>query len=117
MNLKPIAALTAGAALIATAALAQTQNPVTDPIVAELEAAGYTRIEVETEADGYEIEAWSELGEIERYYSLDGLLLREEVEANGVEIERVFDANGNIISETIDNDRDDDDDDYDGDDD
>jgi hypothetical protein len=114
MKLKPIAALAAGAALIATAGMAQSENPVINAIVADLEASGYTYIEVDASPTRIEVEARGAMGQTERHYTADGVLLREETDENGVEIERVFDADGNVTSETIDDNSSDDDGDDDG---
>ena len=106
MNLKKLTALTAGAALLATTALAQAQSPVANEIVAELQAAGYTGIEVDTRGDGFQIEAANDAGLIEREYSAAGVLLREEVTVDGARVERVFDEGGNLVSESVDDDKD-----------
>ncbi len=111
MTLKRLAALSGTAALIATATFAQTA-PLPTPlpwiavVTGELEAAGYGQFDVETEDGMVEIEARNGPDEIERTYTLDGTLLREEVKVNGVETARVFDAAGNVISEVIDRDDD-----------
>ncbi len=108
MNVKKLAALTAGAALAATTAFAQAQSPVADAIVAELQAAGYTGIEVDTRGDGFQVEAANEAGLMERDYTAAGVLLREEVTVDGARIERVFDEGGNLVSESVDDDKDND---------
>lgn len=111
MSIKRLIALTATAALIATAGLAQTApQPVQQPWLAivldELAAAGFGQFEVETDDGIVEIEARNAEYEIERYYTPDGVLLRESVTVDGVETERVYDAAGNVISEEIDRDDD-----------
>lgn len=108
MNFKSIAVLATAAAVSATASLAQNQNPAIDAIVADLQALGYSRIEITTGPRGIEVEALGADGQLERRYTADGVLVREETQTDGVQTERVYDADGNIISETTDDGTDDD---------
>ena len=111
MSIKRLTVLIGAASLIATVGLAQTapqagSSPWLATVMEELAAAGYGQFEIETEGNQVEVEARNGADEIERYYSLDGTLLREEFTVNGVETERYFDADGNVIREEIDRDDD-----------
>lgn len=80
MTLTKIAAISATAALLTTSALAQSTDAVLDGIISDLQSAGYSQIEVEQTADGYEIEAVGATDEVERTYDAAGTLLSEETE-------------------------------------
>ena len=123
MTPKSILAASVTAVLLSTTTLsAQTSNDAVNAAIAELQDAGYMRIEVQIRNGGYRIEATGADGSVERTFDRDGNLVREEVVSGGIETETTYDANGNVIETETgpaydDDDRDDDDDDHDHDDD
>ena len=124
MTPKSILAASVTAVLLSTTTLsAQTSNDAVNAAIAELQDAGYMRIEVQIRNGGYKIEATGADGSVERTFDRDGNLIREEVVSGGIETETTYDANGNVIETETgpafddDDDHDDDDDDHDDDDD
>ena len=116
MKLKPFLAMTATAALLSSTALAQ-RDAVIQSIVDDLVARGYSHIEIKRSPGRIKVEARGAEGEIEQVYDTDGALRKEEELIEGVETERTFDANGNLVKEEVEHvDDDDDDDDSDDDD-
>ena len=128
MTPKSILAASVTAVLLSTTTLAaQTTNDAVNAAVAELQEAGYSRIEVRIRNRGYSIEASGAEGRVEQTFDRDGNLIREEMAADGIETETTYDVDGNVVStetsptddqddEDQDDDRDDDEDDDDGDD-
>ena len=115
MTPKSILAASVTAVLLSTTTLsAQTSNDAVNAAIAELQDAGYMRIEVQIRNGGYRIEATGADGSVERTFDRDGNLVREEVVSGGIETETTYDANGNVIETETgpaydDDDRDDDD--------
>ena len=103
MKFRKTLAVPAIALLMSTAALAQTTpDPVVEGIVSDLSGSGYSGIEIRRSATQYRAEATGAAGKLERTYSIDGTLMKEELKAGGKEIERTFDAQVNVVKEEID---------------
>lgn len=115
MKLKTYLTITTVAAVVGVTAWAQPAEEIVTTVVADLTVQGYTDIEVELEAGGFEVEAMKGAAEVELAYDADGNLLEEEITENGQEIERTYDSAGNLLEEEIeagdDDDADDDNDD------
>lgn len=101
MKLKTYLTITTVAAVIGVTAFAQPADDVVNAVVADLTAQGYTDIEVELEAGGFEVEAKKGTAEVEFDYDADGNLIEEEITDGGQEIERTYDSAGNLLTEEI----------------
>lgn len=117
MTPKTFFATSMTAVLLSTTTLAaQTANDAVNEAIADLQGAGYSRIEVQIRNGGYKIEATGANGSVEQIFDGDGNLIREEVVADGIETETTYDAEGNVVSSESGPSEDDDDDEYDDDD-
>ena len=98
MTKKSLVAAALTATILSAAPLsAQTSNPDANAAVAELQAGGYSVIEVSLGAFGFEVEAIGDGRSIERRYDASGRLREEEIVENGIKTETTFDAGGNVI--------------------
>ncbi|MHC0053420.1 hypothetical protein [Actibacterium sp. D379-3] len=79
MSIRKFTFVSATAALLATAAVAQsTGDAVIDTITGALAREGYSYMEVKRSRNRIRVEAKGEAGEIERVYDREGNMVREE---------------------------------------
>ncbi|MGB8622430.1 MAG: hypothetical protein WCD16_06405 [Paracoccaceae bacterium] len=85
MKIRTFLAMSATAALMSTAALAQSSSndPVIDQIVADLSGQGYTHIEIKRGTDRIRVEARGPDGSVEAVYDASGAPLSQETSASG----------------------------------
>ena len=112
-----LAAISATAALLSSAAFGQSGDSVLGTIVSDLQTAGYVQIEVTRSANGYVIEAKGKSEEIEQVYDLNGVLISQEFEYEDDDQDDDDDEDEDDEDEDEDDDDDDDEDDDEDDDD
>ena len=115
MELKKKLLMSASALLLSTGLA--FASPVTDAIVADLEAQNATSIRVKVGLFSIKVEAIIDGAKVERSYTLEGVLRKEERKENGSETKTYYDEAGNIVTVKTESDDDDDDDHKNGDDD
>ena len=92
--------------LATTAALMIAASPsmaseASDAIAAALVADNYTNIEVKVGLLRIKVEAYKDGVKIERTYSPDGTLRKEEIVEDGVETETHYDSDGKVVKTEI----------------